>query len=115
MPDFGNDDIDKMFEQIISSGDINDINSIGINGDQENNSTTVSNILKELNFINSSLSRAINHVTDLILNFMSIENYSIDQELTDILGNIYKLTEDLDEYMIELFLEEQDEDSEDDE
>lgn len=53
----------------------------------------------------------------MAINFLSIEEYVLDDELRDLLGTIYKLTEDLDEYMVELFLEESDllEDGEEDE
>jgi hypothetical protein len=56
-----------------------------------------------------------------MFNYLSVEDYSTDQELKEILGNIYKLTEDLDEYMVELMFEdtfddlELDEGEEDDE
>jgi hypothetical protein len=39
---------------------------------------------------------------------MSIEGYGLDDDLRDLLGTIYKLTEDLDEYMVELMIEESD-------
>jgi hypothetical protein len=36
---------------------------------------------------------------------MSFENYQMDDELKDILGSMYKLSEDLDDHMIELLIE----------
>jgi hypothetical protein len=50
---------------------------------------------------------------------MSIEDYALNDDIRDLLGTIYKLTEDLDDYMVELFIEEsellEDENEEDDE
>jgi hypothetical protein len=50
---------------------------------------------------------------------MSIEGYALNDDIRDLLGTIYKLTEDLDDYMVELFIEEsellEDENEEDDE
>lgn len=120
MPDFENEDIDKIFEEIISSDDVKDINSTSIDAVISIEQVSIETLIKELIFISQSLSRSINHVSDLILNFMSIENYSIEDEVREILGNMYKLSEDFDEYMIELMFEDMedhddDEDNEDDE
>lgn len=105
MADFENEDIDKMFEEIISSDDMEEMNSPTIDAIISIENVSIDSILKELVFINQSLSRSIGHVSDLILNFMSAEDYELDDEVRDILGSIYKLSEDLDEYMIELLLE----------
>lgn len=108
MADFENDDIDKLFQEIISSDDMEKINSGEIEAIISGEKVSIESLLKELVFINQSLSRAVVHVGEIILNYISIENYSIDDELKEILGNVYKLTEDLDEYMIELLLDEDD-------
>ena len=112
MSDFNNDDIDKIFEQIISSDEMDEINlpSEGIIGSDK---VSVETLLKELVFISQSLARSINHIGELTLNYMSIDDYSIDDEIREILGNIYKLSEDFDECMIELILEDVNEDNED--
>jgi len=111
--DFNNDDIDKIFEQIISSDQMDEINhpeDAIISSDK----VSVETLLKELTFISQSLARSINHVGELILNYMSIEDYSIDDEMREILGSMYKLSEDFDECMIELILEDVDDNDEDD-
>lgn len=113
MSDFENEDIDKIFEEIISSDDIKQIDSPGIDAVISIEQVSIDTLIKELIFIAQSLSRSINHVSDLVLNFMSIEGYSIEDEAREILGNMYKLSEDFDEYMIELMFEDmQDEEDE---
>jgi hypothetical protein len=118
MPDFENEDIDKMFEEIISSDDLDEIKAPNIDGIITIDNVSVETLLKELIFISQSLSRSIGHISDLMLNFTSIDDYDLEDEVREILGNMYKLSEDLDEYMIELILEEsediEDEDDEDD-
>jgi hypothetical protein len=106
MSEFEDDDIDKIFEQIIGSDDLDGINSTGIDAIINIEKVSTETLLKELNFIMQSLSRAAIHVSELAINFISIEEYVLDDDLRDLLGTIYKLTEDLDEYMVELFLEE---------
>lgn len=105
MSDFENDDIDKMFEEIISSKDMEEINENSVDAIIGIETVSINALLKELSLITQSLSRAAVHVGEVMLNFLSIDNYSIDEELKHLLGNIYKLTEDLDEYMIDLVIE----------
>ncbi len=121
MSEFENEDIDKMFEAIISSDDLDGIKSSSIEGIINVENVSIESLLKEFTLIFQSISRAAVHVGDLMFNYLSVEDYSTDQELKEILGNIYKLTEDLDEYMVELMFEdtfddlELDEGEEDDE
>lgn len=114
MSDFENDDIDKMFEEIISSDDLEEIKSPRIDAIISIEEVSVDSILKELIFISQSLARSIGHINELSLNFVAVENYELDEEVREILGSIYKLSEDLDEYMIELILEESEDFEEDD-
>lgn len=109
MSDFENDDIDKMFEEIISSDDMEEMKSPRIDAIINIEQVSVDSLLKELIFINQSLSRSMGHISELILNFMAVEDYELEDEVREILGSIYKLSEDLDEYMIELILEESEE------
>ena len=108
MSEFEDDDIDKIFEQIIGSDGMESLDVHQVDAIISIEKVSTEPLLKEFNFIIQSLSRAINHVSDLGLSFMSIEGYGLDDDLRDLLGTIYKLTEDLDEYMVELMLEESD-------
>lgn len=91
MPEFEDDDIDKLFEKIIESESL----------DEKNKSNF---ILKDLIFISQSFSRALEHVSELMLELMMNKTHSIDENVEEILGTMYKLSEDLDETMIELFM-----------
>lgn len=108
MSEFEDDDIDKIFEQIIGSDGMESLDVHEVDAIISIEKVSTESLLKEFNFIIQSLSRAINHVSDLSLSFMSIEGYGLDDDLRDLLGTIYKLTEDLDEYMVELMIEESD-------
>lgn len=108
MSEFEDDDIDKIFEQIIGSDGMESLDVHEVDAIISIEKVSTESLLKEFNFIVQSLSRAINHVSDLSLSFMSIEGYGLDDDLRDLLGTIYKLTEDLDEYMVELMIEESD-------
>lgn len=113
MSDFENDDIDKLFEEIISSDDMEEMKSPKIDAIISIEQVSIDSLLKELIFINQSLSRSIGHISDLILNFIAIEEYQLEDDIRDILGSMYKLSEDLDEYMIELILEDSEENEQD--
>jgi hypothetical protein len=119
MSEFEDDDIDKIFEEMIGSDGLEDMKSQGVDAIINIEKVSTESLLKEFNFIIQSLSRATTHVAELAISFMSIEDYVLDDDLRDLLGTIYKLTEDLDEYMVELFIEEsellEDEESQEDE
>lgn len=106
MPDYEDDDIDKMFEEMIFSDGLKEIESHGIDAVININKVSKDTIIKELIFITQSLSQSIDHVNELILNYLSIEDYDTDDNLKEILGSMYKLSEDFDEIMIELLIEE---------
>ena len=105
MAGYEDDDIDKMFEEIISSDEIK-MDSSHLEAIISIEQVSIESVLKELIFISESLSQAIVHVNQLMLDYMCIEDYKLDDELRETLGSIYKLTEDLDERMIELMIEE---------
>lgn len=106
MSEFEDDDIDKIFEEMIGSDGLEDMKNQDVDAIISIEKVSTESLLKELNFIIQSLSRATTHVSELAISFMSIDGYELDDELRDLLGTIYKLTEDLDEYMVELFIEE---------
>jgi len=105
MSEFEDDAIDKMFEEMISSDDL-EVDLPRIDAIISIEQVSLENMVKELTFIYQSLSQSVVHIGELMLNFMSFEDYKIDDDLRDILGSMYKLSEDLDDYMLELLLEE---------
>ena len=106
MSEFEDDDIDKIFEEMIGSDGLDDMKSHEVDAIINIEKVSTESLLKELNFIIQSLSRATTHVSELAISFMSTEGYALNDEIRDLLGTIYKLTEDLDDYMVELFIEE---------
>jgi hypothetical protein len=67
---------------------------------------SLESMMKELVFISQSLSQSLVHINELLLNYISFDDYDIDSTLKDILGNMYKLSEDLDDHIIEIMIEE---------
>lgn len=107
MAEFEDDDIDKIFkEMFLSNEGEDDVKQDHIDAIMSIEKVSDDLLMKELIFISQSLSQAIAHVNELMLNIQSMENYVIDDEIKDILGSIYKLTEDLDDCMLEILLEE---------
>ena len=104
MSEFEDDDIDKMFEEMISSDEL-EVDMPKIDAIISIEQVSGPNVLKDLTFIYQSLSQSVIHVGELMLNFMAFEDYKLDDEVNDILGSMYKLSEDLDDYMIELLIE----------
>lgn len=114
MPEYEDDDIDKMFEEMISSDELDKIKSSNIDAIISLNKISKDTIIKELVFISQSLSQSIDHVNELILNYLSIDGYDTDDDIKEILGSMYKLSEDFDEIMIELLIDESGIDNEQD-
>lgn len=113
MAEFEDDDIDKIFKEMISSDDVDEINPSHIEAIISIEKTSPSSLLKELIFVAQSLSQSIVHINDVILDIISSEDYSLNEELRDIIGSMYKLSEDLDDFMLDMLLEETDNDEED--
>jgi hypothetical protein len=113
MEDFEDDDIDKMFKEMFSSDE--DIESERIDAIISIEKVSFDSLIKELVFITQSLSQSIVHINELILNVISSEDYKVNEEITDILGSIYKLSEDFDDCMLEMLLAESELDEEDEE
>lgn len=97
--------IDKIFQEIISSDDLESISSnLGENLTlTKNNNET---LLKELVFIHQALSQSCIHIGELILDIQEVQNYKMEDELAELLGSLYKIAEDFDDYMLELLLKE---------
>ena len=116
MSEFEDDDIDKMFEEMMSSDDI-DVDLPRIDAIISIEQVSLESMMKELVFISQSLSQSLVHINELLLNYISFDDYDIDSTLKDILGNMYKLSEDLDDHIIEIMIEESqfNDDEEDDE
>jgi hypothetical protein len=106
MSDFEDDDIDKIFQEMFMSEDMKKIEEAKVDAIISIEKKSTESFIKELIFITQSLSQAIVHVNEIMLNVFSIEDYKVDDELIDILGSVYKLTEDLDQCMLEIMLEE---------
>ncbi len=106
MAEFEDDDIDKIFKEIISSDDIDEIDSERLDAIISIEKVSPNSLLKELIFVTQSLSQSIVHINELMLDAISTTDYVLNEELRDIIGSMYKLSEDLDEYMIDLFIEE---------
>lgn len=105
MSEFEDDDIDKMFEEMMSSDD-NEVDLPRIDAIISIEQVSFESMMKELVFISQSLSQTVVHINELLLNYISFEDYDIDSTLKDILGNMYKLSEDLDDHMIEIMIKE---------
>lgn len=112
MADFEDDDIDKIFKEMISSDDIDDIDTPHVEAIISIEKVDTGSLLKELVFVTQSLSQSIVHINELILDLISSEDYSLNSELRDIIGSMYKLSEDLDDCMLDMLLEEADMDDE---
>jgi hypothetical protein len=104
MSEFEDDDIDKMFEDMMSSDDIG-VDLPRIDAIISIEQVSLESMMKELVFISQSLSQSLVHINELLLNYISFDDYDIDSTLKDILGNMYKLSEDLDDHIIEIMIE----------
>lgn len=113
MSEFEDDDIDKMFEDMMSSDDIG-VDLPRIDAIISIEQVSLESMMKELVFISQSLSQSLVHINELLLNYISFDDYDIDSTLKDILGNIYKLSEDLDDHIIEIMIEDSQFNEEDD-
>jgi hypothetical protein len=113
MSEFEDDDIDKMFEDMMSSDDIG-VDLPRIDAIISIEQVSLESMMKELVFISQSLSQSLVHINELLLNYISFDDYDIDSTLKDILGNMYKLSEDLDDHIIEIMIEDSQFNEEDD-
>jgi hypothetical protein len=87
------------------SSDDNDVDLPRIDAIISIEQVSLESMMKELVFISQSLSQSLVHINELLLNYISFDDYDIDSTLKDILGNMYKLSEDLDDHIIEIMIE----------
>lgn len=114
MEDFEDDAIDKIFKEMFSSND--EVDDQRVDAIISIEKVSVETLIKELVFITQSLSQSIVHINELMLNVLASDEYRVNEEISDILGSMYKLSEDFDDCMLEILLEEseieEDEDNE---
>lgn len=104
MEDFEDDAIDKIFKEMFSSDE--DLEDERVDAIISIEKVSVDTLIKELIFITQSLSQSIVHINELMLNVIMSSDYKVNEEISDILGSMYKLSEDFDECMLEMLLEE---------
>jgi hypothetical protein len=99
------DKVDELFSEIIQSTDMNGI--------VEKVELEFNLNVKELAFLQESLGESIACISQIM--FMVINNEaSISDDILELLGNLYKLSEDLNSSMVELYIENIDEYIDDD-
>jgi hypothetical protein len=94
MSEFEDDDIDKIFEEMIGSDGLEDMKSHEVDAIINIEKVSTESLLKELNFIIQSLSRATTHVSELAISFMSIEDYALNDDMVELFIEESELLED---------------------
>ena len=112
MEDFEDDDIDKIFKEMFSP-DGEDIEDTRVDAIISIEKVSIDSLIKELVFITQSLSQSIVHINELMLNIISSDEYRLNEEMNDILGSMYKLSEDFDDCMLDMLLEDSELEEED--
>lgn len=91
-----NDKVNELFSEIVQSTNMDKVTE---NVEMEFNLN-----VKELAFLQESLGESIASISQIM--FMVINNDSkINDEISELLGNLYKLSEDLNASMIELYID----------
>ena len=111
--EFNNEDFDKKFSEIVNSDELKDMS--------DSYKSEVKLGIKELLLIQQSLSDNISNITEIIISLMEGENVlgEPDSEASDIIGSLYKISEDFNDCIGENFIslmiidDEDDEDFED--
>lgn len=111
--EFNNEDFDKKFSEIVNSDELKDIS--------DSYDSEIKLGVKELLLIQQSLSDNISNITEIIISLMEGENVlgEPDSEASDIIGSLYKISEDFNDCIGENFIDlillddEDDEDFED--
>lgn len=108
-----NENFEKKFKEIVNSDDLKDISK-----SFENN---LSLGIKELLMIQQALCDTISHIADILIDFNKNPENRLQKndEKFELIGSLYKICEDFNDYMIEcsediIFAFEDDEDDEDD-
>jgi len=111
---YNNDDFEKMFSEIINSDQLKDIS--------EDMTLDISMGPKELLLIQQSLSDNISNISEIICSIIEQEKSDLisDKEFFEILGSLYKISEDLNDHILDHYSKIQaviidDEDDEDNE
>jgi hypothetical protein len=91
-----NDKVNELFSEIVQSTNMDEVTE---NVEMEFNLN-----VKELAFLQESLGESIACISQIM--FMVINSDSkINDEISELLGNLYKLSEDLNASMIELYID----------
>lgn len=85
MSDFEDKDINKMFNELMSSNKIDDIEV------KETNNILLA---KGLLHIQESLTESILNINSIVYYLISDDNYKIEKDLNEILNYLYKISED---------------------
>lgn len=110
--EFENEDFEKKFSEIVNSNELKEIS--------DSFASEVKLGTKELLLIQQALSDNISNITEIIIASLDGENMlgEPDSELSDILGSLYKISEDFNDCMTDNFIsfviaDDEDEDFED--
>lgn len=110
--EFENEDFEKKFSEIVNSNELKEIS--------DSFASEVKLGAKELLLIQQALSDNISNITEIIIASLDGENMlgEPDSELSDILGSLYKISEDFNDCMTDNFIsfviaDDEDEDFED--
>ena len=110
--EFENEDFEKKFSEIVNSNELKEIS--------DSFASEVKLGAKELLLIQQSLADNISNITEIIMASLDGENMlgEPDSELSDILGSLYKISEDFNDCMTDNFIsfaiaDDEDEDLED--
>lgn len=96
--EFENEDFEKKFSEIVNSNELKEIS--------DSFATEVKLNAKELLLIQQALSDSISNITEVIMASLDGENMlgEPDSELSDILGSLYKISEDFNDCMTDSFI-----------
>jgi hypothetical protein len=95
--EFDNEDFEKIFNEIIKSEDLQEVSK-----DFENE---INLGIKELILLQQSLGDAISYISEILSSMVrgkEVEE-SFNEECFDLLGSLYKISEDFNECMIEYY------------
>jgi len=95
---FDNDDFEKIFTEIVSSDELKDMS--------DHFEKDVKLGLKELLLIQQSLSDAMGHICEALINAVDGEEQLIttgDNVYSSLLSSLYKISEDFNECMVECY------------
>ena len=96
--EFENEDFEKKFSEIVNSNELKEIS--------DSFATEVKLGAKELLLIQQALADNISNITEVIIASLDGENMlgEPDSEISDILGSLYKISEDFNDCMTDNFI-----------